>query len=186
MSFQFLSAFIFCFGCTTKGALSIFPAVLYAFVRDITTWIFKVGNRIFAVGIFRAIDAAAGKQAGQLRDSNAIELLAEDMIHPLLQIGNFIFQPHQQPLSNFPQKYAGFAGRVKECGVRTAEQLLRQQVQHPICHLRRSEYLVVGQVGKAGQHIGVIKILINVSHFPAPSCNPPVGIHGEGEGSAHL
>ena len=101
----------------------------------------------------------------------------EDMIHPLLQIGDFIFKPHQQPLGNFPQKYAGFAGRVKECGVRVAEQFLRQQVQHPVRNLRRSEHLIVGQVGKTGQHIGVIKGLVYVSHFPAPSCNPPVGIH---------
>ena len=36
-------------------------------------------NGIFAVGIFRAIDAAAGKQAGQLRDGNAVELLVEDV-----------------------------------------------------------------------------------------------------------
>ena len=69
-------------------------------------------NGIFAVGIFRAVHAPAGKQAGQLRDGNAIELLVEDVVHPLLQIGDLIFKPHPQPLGNFPQKYAGFAGSV--------------------------------------------------------------------------
>ena len=73
---------------------------------------------ILAVGIFRAIDTAAVKQTGQLRDGNAEELLVEDVIHPLLQIGDLIFKPHQQPLGNFTQKYAGFAGRVKKRGIR--------------------------------------------------------------------
>lgn len=48
-------------------------------------------NGIFAVGIFRAIDAAAGKQAGQLRDGNAVELLVEDVVHPAAANREFHF-----------------------------------------------------------------------------------------------
>lgn len=86
--------------------------MLRIFIADIALHIGKAADRILAVGVFGAVDAAPGQQAGQLGDGDAIELIVEDVVHPLLQIGDLVGQPHQQPLGDLPQKHAGLARRV--------------------------------------------------------------------------
>ena len=46
---------------------------------------------------------------------------------------------------------------------------LRQGIQHAVGKLRRCEYLIIEEVGNAGQHIGVA----------APQGKPSLASHGE-------
>ena len=86
--------------------------MLRIFVADVALHILKAADRILAVGVFGTVDAAPGQQAGQFGDGDAKELLVEDVVHPLLQIGDLVLQPRQQPFGDLPQKYAGLARRV--------------------------------------------------------------------------
>lgn len=62
---------IFLFGCAAEHALAVLPHMLRIFIADIALHISKATDRVFAVGVFRAVDAATGQQAGQLGDGNA-------------------------------------------------------------------------------------------------------------------
>ena len=82
------------------------------FEPHIALHVLEMTDRISAVGVLAAIQAAAGKQAGQFGDGDAVQLMLENMIDALLQIGDFVLQPHQQALGDFPQEHAAFAGGV--------------------------------------------------------------------------
>ena len=58
-----------------------------------------------------------------------------------------------RPLGNLAQEDATLRAGIEKSRLRTAEQLLRQQVQHPISQFRRSEHLVTAQVGQAVQYV---------------------------------
>ena len=61
----------------------------------------------------------------------------------------------------FPQNNTALAGRIEDLRLLVPEELLRQQVQHFVCDVRRSKNLVVRQIGEAGKHIRFIEPLIN-------------------------
>lgn len=103
---------VFLFGRTAEHALAVLPHMLRIFIADVALHILKAADRILAVGVLGAVDAAPSQQTGQLGDGNAVELLVEDMVHPLLQIGDLVLQPHQQPLGDLSQKHAGLTRRV--------------------------------------------------------------------------
>lgn len=107
-----LGVAVFLLGRAAKDAFAVFPHVRCVLKTDVALHILKVGDRVFTVGVFRAVHAPPPQQAGQLSDGNAVKLLVENVVHPLLQIGDLILQPHQQPLGDLPQKHTGFAGRV--------------------------------------------------------------------------
>ena len=112
--------------------------------RELTCW------------IFAAIDAATGKQTGEFRDGNAIELTREDMFQTFFKVGNLWFQSFDKSLSYLSQKHAALATRVEECGVGVLKQLLWKHVDNLVCQFGRCEYLVVAQVGYARQYVGVV------------------------------
>lgn len=123
-----------------------------------------------AVRIFAAIHSSARKQTCELSDGDAEKLFMEDMFQPLIEVGEARFQPFNEPLRDLPEENARLAGRVQECGVRVAEQLLRQHVQHPVYNFGRRENLIVGKISKAVQHIGIVNIVEKIlSHRIAPS-----------------
>lgn len=91
----------------------ILPAVGRILEADVALGVVEMGDGVYAVGILGTIEAAAGEQAGQLGDGDAIDLFLENVVHPFLQVGDLLLQTHQQPLGDLPQEYAALAGRVK-------------------------------------------------------------------------
>ena len=73
-----------------------------------------------------------------------------------------------QAFRNLAQKHAGFACRVEEGGVLVSPDLFWKHIQHLIDHLWRREYLVVGEVGKAAQHIRVVGRREKITHSSSP------------------
>ena len=63
---------------------TVHPSVLNAAIADIPFGGIEVRNRIFAVRVFTAIYAAAGKKACQLRNGDAEQLLMKNMVNALL------------------------------------------------------------------------------------------------------
>ena len=172
MGLQHFVPVVLALGCAAKDAFSVFPAVGDPLVANVALRIVKAGHGIHAVGVLAAINTASGEQAGQLGDGDAVKLMMKDVIDTLLQVGKDRLQSGQQPLGNLPQKDAAFAGGVQKLGVGVRKQLLREHIEHGVCHLRRREHLIVGQVGKAGQHIRIINAGIKImAHLPIPSCN---------------
>ena len=57
----------------------------------------RLCNRVRAVRVFAAIQTAPRQQTGQMRDADAEHLLCQDVIDPLLQIGNLVLQALRQP-----------------------------------------------------------------------------------------
>ena len=82
--------------------------------------------------------------------------MVHDMVDTLLAVGNRSSQTTIEPLDYLTQKDSRLAERVEECSRGTAEQLLRQHVQHLVGQCRRSEHLVVAKVGDAVEHIGIV------------------------------
>jgi hypothetical protein len=52
---------------------------------------------------------------------------------------DLIFQPDVETFGDLTQKHAWLATRVHEGGVLVAPQLVRQQIEHPVCQLRRRD-----------------------------------------------
>ena len=51
---------------------------------------------------------------GELRNGNAIELLFEDVVCPLLKIGYLRFKTLQEALRDLAQEHAALAGRIEK------------------------------------------------------------------------
>ena len=149
------------------------PGVLEA---DVALDGIEGGDGVAAVGIFAAIEAAAGKEAGDLRHGDAVDLLMKDVIQPLLKIGDLIRQSHNKPPGDLPQEDAGLGRRVQELGVGVPKQLLGQQVQHGVGDLWRGEHLVVAQIGQAGEDVRIVVGGIEVRHLARSSYKMLPGI----------
>ncbi len=172
---QLVPTLILTFGRSAKQAFSILPGVFDPLIPDISAGILKSRDVILAVGELGTVDTSPREQAGQFSDGDGVELVVENVVDALLQIGDLGLQPFDEPLGDLPQKYPGFAGRVQEGGIGVGEQLLGKHVQHLIGHLRRGEHLV----------IGVILGGIEISHGcppPALFCNLSGDIPGWGPG----
>ena len=66
----------------------------------------------------------------------------ENMVKPLLQVGDLIGKPINQPFGDLSQEDTAFAARVKKPRFAGTEQLLWQQVKHSIGQLGRSENFI--------------------------------------------
>lgn len=167
---------------TAEHALPIFPLVLNALEPDIPAGVAEPGNGVFAVGVLGAVQAPPGEQAGQLRDGDAKELLVENVVDALLQVGKFLRQPLDQPLGDLPQEHAGLAGRVQERGAAVVPEFFRQHIQHFVGNLWWSEHLVAAEIRQTGEDVRVIHGAVQITHSPAPSCSPSVETPGWGPG----
>ena len=159
-----------------KNAAAILPAVPGILEADVALDGIEGGHGVAAVGIFAAIEAAPGKEAGDLRHGDTVDLLMKDVIQPLLKIGNLVRQAYDQALGDLPQKDAGLGRRVQKLGAGVPKQLLGQQVQHGVGDLGRGEHLVVAQVGQAGEDIRIVVGGIEVRHLARSSCMMLLGI----------
>ena len=143
-----------------------------AFIADIALGGVKMADGILPVGVFGTIGTAAGEETGQLGDGDAEQLFMEDVVDALLQVGDLRRKADQKTLCDLAQEDAAFAGGVKEGGIRIAEQLLREHIEHFVGHVGRGEDLIIGKVGEAGQDIGVVDgFQQRVTHGRQASCN---------------
>ena len=113
-------------------------------------------DTVFAVGQFGAVERAAAHLGGKVGAGDAEDLLGHDVVDALLQIGDLLFETRQQPFRNLAQEDPALAAGVEEARLRTAEQLLRQQIEHSVGQLGRGEDLVAGKVGQAIEDVWTI------------------------------
>ena len=156
---------------TTILALAILPSVLAAHIAQVALHIVESRTyTILAVGLLSAIERATTHLGGEVGAGNAEDLLGHNMVDALLQVGNLLFQPCQQPFGNLAQKDTAFAARVKKARLAGTEQLLWQQVEHSVGQLGRGEDLIAAQIGQAIEDVGAIRVL----HIGKVGCNAMV------------
>ena len=144
-------------GAAVFAAALRVPRVAAAVITQIALDV--VENRadtVFAVGLLGAVERAAAHLSSEVGAGDAEDLLRHDVVDALLQIGDLLFETRQQPLGDLAQEDPALAAGVEEARLRTAEQLLRQHVEHSVGQLGRGEDLVAGKVGQAVEDIGTI------------------------------
>ena len=102
----------------------------------------------------------------------------EDMINALLEVGNLIFNAFEEAFGDFSKENAGFAGWVEKCRGRIREKLLWKLVEQFFCDIGRSADLVIGEIGKAGEHIGIVIVGTGVTHIAELFCSEREEIRG--------
>ena len=125
---------------TTILALAVLPSVLASHIAQITLHIIKTGGHtVFAVGLLGAIERAAAHLGGEVGTGDAKDLFGHNVVDALLQVGYLFFEACQQPFGNLAQEDTAFATRVEKPRFAGTEQLGRQQVEHTVGQLGRSE-----------------------------------------------
>jgi hypothetical protein len=104
-----------CFWCAAKFALGFTPSVLDALEPDVAIVAGeRFGDGVAAGGVLGTIHAPACQQAREVRGGDAEHLPGQDVVHPLLQIGNLLLQSLVEALGNLAQETAGFGAGVEE------------------------------------------------------------------------
>ena len=161
---------------TTMLTLAILPSVLASHVAQIALRIIETGGHtILTVGLFSAIECTTAHLSSEVGAGDAEDLFGHNMIDALLQVGNLLFQPCQQPFGNLAQEDTAFATRVKKARLAGTEQLLWQQVEHSVGQLGRGEDLIAAQIGQAIEDVGAIVVL----HIGKVGCNAMVDRNGQ-------
>ena len=63
-------------------------------------------------GRLGAVNGPPRKQGGQLRDGESVQLVLEDVVYPLLAVGDLFLKRLVEPLGDFTQEDAGFAAGI--------------------------------------------------------------------------
>ena len=74
----------------------------------------RLGDRVLAVRVLRAVDAAAGQQAGEIGDADAEDLLGQDVVDALFEVGNLVLEPFVRRLVISRRNTPDFVTRVEE------------------------------------------------------------------------
>lgn len=90
VGFQAVVSLILTLRRPAENAATVFPAVPGILETDVALNGIEGSHGVAAVGIFAAIEAAAGEEAGDLRHGDAVDLLMEDVIQPFLQVRDLI------------------------------------------------------------------------------------------------
>lgn len=145
--------FAFAGAAVLASALRV-PSVMASLIQQVALHIAESrADAVLAVGLLGAVERSTAHLCREVGTGDAEDLLGHNVVDALLQVGNLRFQPCQQPLGDLAQEDATLRTGVEEASLRTAKQLLRQQVQHSVGQLRRSEDLVAAQVGEAVQYV---------------------------------
>ena len=154
-------------GTAVFASALLVPSVTAAFVAQVALHV--VENRadtVFAVGLLGAVKRAAAHLGSEIGAGDAEDLLRHDVVDALLQIGNLLFETRQQPFGDLAQEDPALAAGIEKPRFGTAEQLLRQQIEHSVGQLGRGEDLVAGKVGQAIEDVWTI-----VCHIDKVGCN---------------
>ena len=101
--------------CPAKGAFAICPGMLDAFKPDIARLAVEMlGNGMGAIGVLRAIQAAARQQAGQVRNANAEHLLGQNVNDALLKVWDLRGKTLGKAAGDLTEKHARLCAGVKE------------------------------------------------------------------------
>ena len=142
---------------TTMLTFAVLPSVLAAQIAQVALCIIKTsGHTILTIGLFGAIERAATHLGGEIGTGDAEDLPGHDVVDTLLQVGDLLFETRQQPFRNLAQEDAALAAGIEKPRIGTAEQLLRQQVEHTVGQLGRGEDFVAGKVCQAVEDIWAI------------------------------
>ena len=156
---------------TTMLTFAVLPSVLASHVVQVALCVIETGGHtILTIGLLGAIERAAAHLGGEVGAGNAEDLLGHNMVDALLQVGNLLFQPCQQPFGNLAKEDTAFATRVKKARLAGTEQFLWQQVEHSVSQLGRGEDLIAAQIGQAIEDVGAIVVL----HIGKVGCNATV------------
>ena len=154
-------------GAAVFAAALRVPLVATAVVAQIALHIKESRtDTVFAVGQFGAVERAAAHLGSEVGAGDAENLLGHDVVDTLLQIGNLFFETRQQPFRNLAQEDPALAAGIEKPRFGTAEQFLRQQIEHSVGQLGRGEDLVAGKVGQAVEDVWTI-----VCHIDKVGCN---------------
>jgi len=155
-------------GTAVFAAALRIPRVAAAVVAKIALHVMKSrADTVFAVGQFGAVERATAHLGSEVGAGDAENLLGHDVVDALLQVGNLLFETRQQPFYNLAQEDAALAAGIEKPRFGTAEQLLRQQVEHSVGQLGRGENLVAAQIGQAIEDVGAIRVI----HSGKVGCN---------------
>lgn len=101
VAFQFGAAFVILLVGPAVPAATILPRVFHALETDVAfEAVEDFADRILSVGGLGAIHRPAREQSGQLRDSESVKLVREDVIDPLLAVGDLSFQSSVETLGD--------------------------------------------------------------------------------------
>ena len=104
-----------------------------------------------AVRKLRTIDASTCKQACEVGNTYAKNLLGQDVVDTLLEVWDSCRQPLCEAARDLSKEYSGLRNGIKEgnslvrpdiCAIIFSGPSLSEGVKHPIGELRRSEDLV--------------------------------------------
>lgn len=144
-------------GTTVFAATLRIPCVATSGVAEIALHVMESRtDTVFAVGQFGAVERAATHLGSEVGTGDAEDLPGHDVVDALLQVGDLLFETRQQTFGNFAQEDAALAAGIEKPRFGTAEQLLRQQVEHTVGQLGRGEDLVAGKVGQAIEDVGAM------------------------------
>ena len=123
--------------------------MLYVLIDNVTTLSVELRDAKLAVGFLAAIDRTTGKQGCQFRNSNAKDLLMQNMVYTFLTVWYLRLQPSIKSLYYLTKEDSALGKWVKKRSVGIAEQLLWQEVKHLVSQLWRRKHFVVTQIGDA-------------------------------------
>ena len=145
--------FAFAGSAALAAALGV-PGVVASLVQQVALHVTESrADAVLAVGLLGAVERPAAHLGSEVGAGDAEDLLGHNVVDALLQVGDFVLKASQQSLGYLPQEDSTLAARVKETRLWTAEQLLRQQVEHLVGQLRRREDLVAREVSQAVQYV---------------------------------
>ena len=130
MGLQVIASVIDLLTGTAILALALHPCMPDVTIADVACLVVELRDAILAAGTLRAVETTAAHHGGQPGDGDAIKLVMHNVVDALLQVWDRVCQTFYQSLGNLSQKDAALRAGVKELGVRTPKQLLRQHVQH--------------------------------------------------------
>lgn len=150
-----VGAEVFAFaGAAVLAAALRIPGMAAAFVQQVALPVAKGGaDAVLAVGLLGAVERPAAHLGGEVGAGNAEDLFGHNMVNSLLQVWHLALQANQESFNDLAQEDTTLTARVEESRLRATEQFLRQQVEHPVCQLRRGEHLVATQISQAIQYV---------------------------------
>lgn len=113
-------------GGSATRTLAIFPFMLGGREENVALGGVEGGDGILAVGGLGAVDRTTGDKGGQPRDGEAKELIMEDVVEALLQVGEDRLQAHDETLGDFAQEDAALTAGVQKGCLGVAKEFLRQ------------------------------------------------------------